>query len=106
MLKHYLETIEPFGAFDTHEGLSHRIQVLTKLNELVKEFVRRVAVEKKIPQHLHASLGGKIYTFGSYRLGVHTREGDIDTLCVVPSHVSRADFFSTFYDMLKVNGDL
>lgn len=21
-----LETIEPFGAFDTHEGLSHRIQ--------------------------------------------------------------------------------
>ena len=96
------ETIEPFGSFDTHDGLSHRIQVLTKLNELVKTFVRKVAEEKKIPAHLHDSLGGKIYTFGSYRLGVHTRNGDIDTLCVVPGHVSRQDFFSTFFELLKV----
>jgi len=95
------ETIEPFGSFDTHDGLSHRIQVLTKLNELVKTFVRKVAEEKKIPAHLHDSLGGKIYTFGSYRLGVHTRNGDIDTLCVVPGHVSRQDFFSTFFELLK-----
>ena len=65
--------------------------------------MKKVAVEKKIPAHLHSSLGGKIYTFGSYRLGVHTREGDIDTLCVVPSHVSRNDFFTTFYEMLKVS---
>merc|ERR1711892_720733 len=77
------------------------IQVLTKLNELVKTFVKRVAEEKKIPVHLHETLGGKIYTFGSYRLGVHTRNGDIDTLCVVPGHVSRQDFFSTFFELLK-----
>lgn len=95
------QTINPFGAFDSHDGLSHRISVLTKLNELVKDFVRKVAVEKNIPQHLHDSLGGKIYTFGSYRLGVHTKDGDIDTLCVVPVHVSRQDFFTTFLEMLK-----
>ena len=63
------EAIEPYGAFDTHDGLSHRIQVLTKLNELVKQFVKKVAAEKQIPTHLHDGLGGKIYTFGSYRLG-------------------------------------
>ena len=97
-----LETIEPFGAFDTHDGLSHRIQVLTRLNELVKTFVKKVAVEKNIPAHLHDTLGGKIYTFGSYRLGVHTKNGDIDTLCVVPTHVTRTDFFTTFHEMLKV----
>jgi poly(A) polymerase len=95
------QAIEPYGAFDTHDGLSHRIAVLTKLNELVKQFVKKVAAEKQIPQHLHDSLGGKIYTFGSYRLGVHTKNGDIDTLCVVPGHVSRQDFFTTFYELLK-----
>ena len=35
--------------------------------------------------------------------GVHTRNGDIDTLCVVPGHVSRQDFFSTFFELLKVS---
>ena len=26
---------------------------------------------------------------------------DIDTLCVAPRHVDRADFFASFYDLLK-----
>eukprot|EP00116_Pleurobrachia_bachei_P007409 sb/3467671/ len=52
------------------------------------------------------SVGGKIFTFGSYRLGVHTRGADIDTLLVAPRHLDRSDFFSSFYELLVNHPDV
>jgi poly(A) polymerase len=39
---------------------------------MVKDFVYRVGKLKGFPDSLAKQAGGKIFTFGSYRLGVHS----------------------------------
>ena len=77
------------------------MEVLRKVNELAKEWIRDVSVQKNMPLCAADSVGGKIYTFGSYRLGVHNKGADIDALCVAPRHVDRSDYFSSFVEILK-----
>jgi poly(A) polymerase Pap1 len=75
--------------------------VLGRVAALVKKFVRTVALARGLSESAANAAGGKIFTFGSYRLGVHGPGTDIDTLCVVPKHVSRDDFFEVFEPMLR-----
>lgn len=75
--------------------------MLGRVDNLVKRFVRKVSLLRGLSEAAANSAGGKIFTFGSYRLGVHGPASDIDTLCVVPKHVSREDFFEIFEPMLK-----
>lgn len=77
------------------------VQVLARINELVQHWIQEVSVAKGIPENVAQTTRGKIFTFGSYRLGVHTKGADIDTLCVAPRHVDRSDFFSSFVELLK-----
>ena len=46
-------------------------KVLSRLDKMVKQFVRRVSLARKLPEAVANEAGGKIFTFGSYRLGVH-----------------------------------
>lgn len=75
--------------------------MLGRVAALVKRFVRTVSLSRGLSEAAANAAGGKIFTFGSYRLGVHGPGSDIDTLCVVPKHVSREDFFEVFESMLR-----
>ncbi|XP_048793639.1 poly(A) polymerase gamma isoform X1 [Lagopus muta] len=96
-----VEAMESFGVFEDEEELNHRLVVLCKLNNLVKEWIFELGESKNLPPSVVENVGGRIFTFGSYRLGVHTKGADIDALCVAPRHVERSDFFQSFFEKLK-----
>lgn len=67
----------------------HRETVLSDLSELVTEWVRRVSLAAGMTDAMANETGARIFTFGSYRLGVNGPGADIDTLCIAPRHVDR-----------------
>lgn len=78
-----------------------RENVLRQLQKLTKELVQVVGRAKKLPQAILETAGGKVFTYGSYSLGVYGPGSDIDTLVVAPKHVTREDFFKYFPDLLR-----
>ena len=82
------------------------MEILSKLKSLVKEWIREVGISRNMPESVANSVGGKIYTFGSYRLGVHHKGADIDALCVAPRHIDRSDYFSSFFEKLKLHPEV
>jgi poly(A) polymerase len=86
------EALLPMGVFDTQEGLYRREQILAEMNTLFSTWVK---------DKTEGRGEGTIMTFGSYRLGVHSVNGDIDTLCLAPKSITTQDFFDSFYSQLQ-----
>eukprot|EP00126_Sphaerothecum_destruens_P015920 Sdes_comp9992_c0_seq1m1563 len=94
------------GLFETQEESEQRQMVLGKLNILVTEFVQKVAQLVGYSESVAKTFRAKIFTFGSYRLGVHSAGADIDTLCACPSFVTREHFFDIMLKMLQDNPEV
>jgi len=52
-------------------SLRVRVKVLAELQQLTLDFVQRVSINKNMTESMAKEAGGKIFTFGSYRLGVY-----------------------------------
>lgn len=78
-----------------------RDQVLADLRKLLSTLVQIVGRQKGLPPEILKEAGGKVFTYGSYRLGVYGPGSDIDTLMIAPKHVSRDDFFKHMPDLLR-----
>lgn len=101
-----IEELKRQGSFESKAETEKRVEVLKLLQELTVEFVRQVSLQKHMTEGMAKASGGKIFTFGSYRLGVYGPGSDIDTLVVVPKHVSREDFFTVFEKLLRKRPEL
>jgi poly(A) polymerase len=64
--------LRSYDLFESELEMQHRMNVLSKLNELMQNWIKDISA-KKMPKQNAELMSGKIFTFGSYRLGVHTK---------------------------------
>ncbi|KAI5305531.1 hypothetical protein KEM56_004154 [Ascosphaera pollenicola] len=87
--------------FEAPAETERRRQTLALFQKVTTEFVKVVGRRKKLSQGALDVAGGKIFAYGSYRLGVYGPGSDIDTLVVAPKHVLIEDFFEDFPPILE-----
>lgn len=75
--------------------------MLSRLENVLKRMVVMVGKKMGLPPSILNEAGGKVFTFGSFELGVYGPRSDVDTLMVAPKHVTREDFFKYMPDLLK-----
>ncbi|KAI9646077.1 polynucleotide adenylyltransferase [Ciborinia camelliae] len=95
-----IEELTRQNNFESRADTDKRTAVLASLQTITEEFVKRVCRKQKKPENYTNAAGGRIFTYGSFRLGVYGPGSDIDTLVVVPKNVSREEYFEMFPDLL------
>ncbi|GMH10794.1 hypothetical protein Nepgr_012635 [Nepenthes gracilis] len=89
------------GLYESKDEAEKREQVLNRIREIVKAWVKQLTRQRGYTDQMAEDANALIFTFGSYRLGVHGPGADIDTLCVGPSYVNRdEDFFIILHNIL------
>ena len=92
-----LTTVESCHSIETPFGMEVRRQIVQELDTLVKQWIRSEGLRQGMGWAKVEQGGGKIVTYGSFKLGVVDRDSDLDLLAVVPKHINREDFFADFY---------
>jgi len=83
-----------YNQFESVEDEQQRKEVLLKLNQLVVEWIREVGRSDGRSEDIIQNSGGKIFIFGSFKLGVHfTRNGYRLTLLSTKTHRQRKALF-------------
>ncbi|WJX35835.1 Nuclear poly(A) polymerase 4 [Trifolium repens] len=89
------------GLYESNEEAASRQEVLRRLDQIVKSWVKQLTRQRGYTDQMVEDANAVIFTFGSYRLGVHGPGVDIDTLCIGPSYVNREqDFFIILHNIL------
>ncbi|XP_076910330.1 nuclear poly(A) polymerase 4-like [Bidens hawaiensis] len=89
------------GLYESKEESVKRMKVLSIIKQIVNVWVKQLTRVRGYTDKMVEDANVALYTFGSYRLGVHGPGTSIDTLCGGPSYVNRdEDFFFGLHNML------
>lgn len=66
-----IEELKKENNYERNEETQKRMDTLKLLSKIHQEFVREVSRRQRLPQNQIDQFGGKIYPYGSYRLGVY-----------------------------------
>ncbi|KAF8387681.1 hypothetical protein HHK36_026335 [Tetracentron sinense] len=90
------------GLVPTLEEEAKRKNAIEKLNQIVLAWIKKVAWQRRLPKDQITSTCATILMYGSYGLGVHGSESDIDAVCVGPFFATmQEDFFIVLRNMLQ-----
>jgi len=106
--------LQHLNLYEEEEEGKLREETLGALNSLVQIWIQKESAEQQMDLTMNdesadvsttsgSAITAKIFTFGSYRLGVHGPGTDIDTLCVGPRHISRQHFFTGLHRLLAAD---
>ena len=87
-----IEELRKNGAYEEDSKDEVRQRALERVEALVSQWV--VTQSAKSGQPVEPSEACRMVPFGSYCLGVHSSDSDIDVLCIVPKQIARPDFFA------------
>eukprot|EP00762_Andalucia_godoyi_P004389 ANDGO_08176.mRNA.1 Nuclear poly(A) polymerase 1 len=90
------------GMFESIDERHLREEILGLLDAAAKKCVMDISASFGYQDDgSGTAFGTRIYTFGSFRLGVHSSGADLDTLVIGPNHVERTAFLSHLEKVLR-----
>ena len=100
------QTLDSCQSSETEAGMEERRKIVEELDILVKQWVRTKLLKQGMRKHHVERVGGKVVTYGSFKLGVVDKDSDLDLLAVVPRFVNRDEFFEDFYSSVARRSDV
>lgn len=91
---------EKYKIFEDNDQNERRLQVLNAISGLINRWQEDyvVRVHKLAPEAIRPAT---VHSFGSFKMGVHFPQTDMDLICVFPSYISKDDFFTDFMRVLS-----
>ncbi|VBB86726.1 Putative poly(A) polymerase [Podospora comata] len=93
------EELRAQGTFESRAETEARKKVIAQLEKITTAFVKKATAETQNSFMVREAIG-RVFTYGSYRLGVYGPGSDIDTLVVAPKHVTTEQYFRLFPPLL------
>lgn len=100
-------TLSTIGVYENNEGSQKRLNVLYELEKLLCTWSKAFSQDRNSDMTSSISTSQtsivRLISFGSFRLGVHSPQSDVDILALCPPQITRNDFFSSFVEILREN---